>query len=102
MLSASASQTATLLRVSTDTITNLIHQRRLRRLPGNRWIKIELVSLSEYTGLPLELVIKELRRIETNGARPKASESDSKNGNPETRDDGDQDNPPHGYNFPVA
>lgn len=65
-ISATKRQVTRLLNIGPDTVTNLIHQGRLRRLPGNRWVHITLESICEYSGVNLELVIQELHRIEAN------------------------------------
>lgn len=62
-LTATKYQSAVLLGVSDDTVDNLLHQRRLRRTPGNRFVHITIESVAEYTQLPLEIVIQELRLV---------------------------------------
>jgi hypothetical protein len=54
-------QVSRMLGVSEDTVDNLIHQGHLLRVPGNRFVNIRLQSLADYTGLPLEYVIRECR-----------------------------------------
>jgi hypothetical protein len=60
-LTATKAQTASLLGVSDDTVDNLLHQGRLRRTLGNRFVHITLESVAEYTHLPLEMVVSEFR-----------------------------------------
>jgi len=74
-LTATKAQTASLLGVSDDTVDNLIHQGRLRRTLGNRFVHITLESVAEYTHLPLELVVCEFRLVPHSSARetPKVS-----------------------------
>jgi len=62
-LTATKAQTASLLGVSDDTVDNLLHQGRLRRTLGNRFVHITLESLAEYTHLPLEVVVNEFRLV---------------------------------------
>jgi hypothetical protein len=62
-LTATKSQTASLLGVSEDTVENLLHQGRLRRTLGNRFVHVTLESVAEYTHLPLELVVNEFRLV---------------------------------------
>ena len=78
-LTATKTQTAILLGVSEDTVERLLHQGRLRRTLGNRFVHITLESLAAYTRLPLEIVVAEFRlearTPEQPAARVEAKES---------------------------
>ena len=65
-LTATKTQTAILLNVSEDTVENLLHQERLKRIAGNRFVHITLQSIAQYTSVPLELVVQELRYMRGN------------------------------------
>jgi hypothetical protein len=71
-LTATKSQTASLLGVSDDTVDNLLHQGRLRRTLGNRFVHITLESVAEYTHLPLEIVVNEFQLAPRVPSRPSA------------------------------
>jgi hypothetical protein len=45
-----------MLALSEDSVERLLHQERLKRIPGIRSVRITLTSLAEYTSLPLEHV----------------------------------------------
>jgi hypothetical protein len=62
-LTATKLQTAKMLGISDDTVDNLLHQRRLSRTPGNRYVHITLQSIADYTSLPLEQVVRELQEL---------------------------------------
>jgi len=63
VLTASRYQASVILGVCEASVVNLIHQGRLERTKGNRYVEVTLRSLAAYTELPLEVVIAELRQV---------------------------------------
>ena len=62
-LSASKYQASIILGVCRNTVDNLLHQGLLQRTKGNRHVEITFQSISNYSKLPLEWVIREFRFI---------------------------------------
>ena len=72
-LTATKLQAAGMLGVSEDTVESLLHQGRLRRTVGNRYVHITLESLAKYAEIPLELVFRELRTVAANASEQPAA-----------------------------
>ena len=83
-LTATKFQTANLLGVSDDTVENLLHQGRLRRTLGNRFVQITLESVAAYTNMPLEHVLNECRLAQRWPTRPRRTQADTRLGGCET------------------
>ena len=72
-LTATKSQTAKLLGVCEDKVDNLLQQGLLRRTEGNRWVHVTLDSIALYTGLPLEVVVREFSQVDQKPTEPIAA-----------------------------
>jgi hypothetical protein len=70
MLTATRNQTALMLGVSVDSVDNLLHQGRLQRTPGSRFVFITLSSICTHVCLPLDVVVREARLVSENLRQP--------------------------------